>query len=78
MKVERTPGKGLERPLCEAAVHLSSVLTLTRRAREREAISRGLPAEQCGKRALWLIDDQPLCHHHAANMVLKYMEGKDV
>lgn len=75
-RASKIPGAGRKTPLCVATVRVSSELTVTARQRRERSARRGVPAEQCGSYATWMLDGQPLCLAHAGRRAIAVLAGE--
>ena len=74
MKITPVKEIGNRRPLCEVKIRVAAGLKTS--AAQRGAYQRkrlGVPVDQCGARADFLIDGQPTCRPHAGAAALNHL-----
>jgi hypothetical protein len=74
MRVEKIDEVGANRPQCVHTIQIDADLkTNAARYSASERRRKGLPIDQCGQRASFIVDDRALCRPHAGQVALDHM-----
>lgn len=74
MKITRTSGIGIHKPVCLVDVRVSqTVETRTLSHRKYVTKRRGIPETACGGRATYIVDGCDMCDRHAGQAALRFL-----
>lgn len=72
MNITRVFASGADRPLCTHGVRVPKGMSTTlHRRHERER--RGVPIDQCGERASYMVDGRARCTSHAGQQAVTHL-----